>query len=45
MITLFASLTESPAYFPASFVKRPDGSTGEKAGNPYFVPTSKSSSP
>src|SRR6266851_4857845 len=45
MITLFASLTNSPAYFPPSLVKRPDGSTGEKAGSPYFVPTSKSSSP
>src|SRR2546422_2062150 len=34
----FASLTLWPAYVPASSVKRPRASTGEKAGRPSFSP-------
>src|SRR5213593_3738917 len=41
----FASLTLWPAYVPASSVKRPRASTGEKAGRPSFRPSSKSSGP
>src|SRR5713226_5888016 len=44
-ITGFASLTWSPVYFPASGVKCPDPSTGERTGSPFRWPTSKSSSP
>src|SRR3989454_5826618 len=41
----FASLTLWPAYVPASSVKWPRASTGEKAGRPSFCPSSKSSGP
>src|SRR5712664_2899678 len=44
-ITGFASLTWSPAYFPASGVKCPDPSTGESIGRSLRLATSQSSSP
>src|SRR5207237_4872543 len=37
-ITGFASLTWSPAYFPASGVKCPDASTGDNIGRPFRSP-------